>query len=266
MLAALSWRSYQFCAKKLVKLSVNILSFCVKDHTYLPFSFAMLKFILMWSQCKISYAKFALCLVMLIIRTRGHFSVNSIMRREIQNVICETSYVIDELWAWIKRILFKLWRCSSQSWKFLAEIKQSILFLRPPLPFLKRTMTTFDDKLSQECLYIRISGELWQDIGPTLALSNFILFFTAKSVPTYELQGVPLTFFTFRVLITMKICINDLMLARPKCVWVTYINVENCKQRAEKVKYLNVCLSNTFWLYQHRVKSAPFQFYCHLLT
>ena len=134
MLAALSWRSYQFCAKKLVKLSVNILSFCVKDHTYLPFSFAMLKFILIWSQCKISYAKFALCLVMLIIHTRGHFSVNSIMRREIQNVICETSYVIDELWAWIKRILFKLWRCSSQSWKFLAEIKQSILFLRPPSP------------------------------------------------------------------------------------------------------------------------------------
>lgn len=132
MLAALSWRSYQFCAKKLVKLSVNILSFCVKDHTYLPFSFAMLKFILMWSQCKISYAKFALCLVMLIIHTRGHFSVNSIMRREIQNVICETSYVIDEFLSMDKKDSFQIVKMQFSKLKVFGGNKAIDSFSPPP--------------------------------------------------------------------------------------------------------------------------------------
>ena len=43
----------------------------------------------------------------------------------------------------------------------------------------------------------------------------------------------------------------------------------------EMIKYLNhtviltiektYCLSNAFWIYQHRIKSAPFQFYSSLL-
>ena len=86
-------------------------------------------------------------------------------------------------------------------------------------------------------------------------------FFTTKSVTTYELQGVPLTFFTFRVLITLKIYIIDLMMVKP--VWEVYINFENCKQTAENFE-MNIRLSNTLWHYQNGVKSASFLSYKQL--
>ena len=39
---------------------------------------------------------------------------------------------------------------------------------------------------------------------------------------------------------------------------------KNCKQNLLKLRKI-YCLSNTFWVYQHRVKYVPFQFYSHLL-
>ena len=50
------------------------------------------------------------------------------------------------------------------------------------------------------------------------------------------------------------------MLVKPKCVWEAYIWFENCKQTAENCKQ-TAEKSNPFWLYQHGVKSGPFQSY-----
>ena len=36
--------------------------------------------------------------------------------------------------------------------------------------------------------------------------------------------------------ITLKICVFDPMLVKPKCVWEVYIYFENCKQTAENCK------------------------------
>ena len=55
-----------------------------------------------------------------------------------------------------------------------------------------------------------------------------------------------------------------------KCVWEAVDFWKNCKKRLtilwkfsriEKIYHL----SNTLWLYQHRIKSTPFQFYSHIL-
>ena len=48
-----------------------------------------------------------------------------------------------------------------------------------------------------------------------------------------DIQGVPLPFFTFQVLITVKIYFLDLMLVKLNCVWESNIYFENCTQSAE---------------------------------
>ena len=50
----------------------------------------------------------------------------------------------------------------------------------------------------------------------------------------FTIQGVPLTFLTFQGLMTLKICIFDPMLLKPKCVFKACIYFINCKQTAEK--------------------------------
>ena len=70
---------------------------------------------------------------MLIIRTRGHFSVNSIMRREIQNVICETSYVIDEFLSMDKKDSFQIVKMQFSKLKVFGGNK-AIDSFSPPSP------------------------------------------------------------------------------------------------------------------------------------
>ena len=60
------------------------------------------------------------------------------------------------------------------------------------------------------------------------------------------------------------------MLIKPKCVWEAVDFLKNCKKRLTILlkfsKIENIYhLSNTLWFYQDRVKSAPFQFYSHIL-
>ena len=61
--------------------------------------------------------------------------------------------------------------------------------------------------------------------------------------------------------ITLKICISDLKLVKPKCVLGAYIYFDFsavCLQFSAgclKTKS-NVLLSNAFWLYKHGVKNA----------
>ena len=64
----------------------------------------------------------------------------------------------------------------------------------------------------------------------------------------------------FVLAITLKVCISDPMLVKPKCVWevkVFYFSAV-CLQFFKKK---NFHLSNTFWLYQPRVRNAYFQNY-----
>ena len=54
----------------------------------------------------------------------------------------------------------------------------------------------------------------------------------------FILQGDPNQNLRFLLAITLKICVFDLMLVKPKCVWEVYIYFENCKQTAEKSKWM----------------------------
>ena len=49
------------------------------------------------------------------------------------------------------------------------------------------------------------------------------------------LQGDPNQNLKFRLAITLKVCISDPLLVKPKCVWEASIYFENCKQTAEKL-------------------------------
>ena len=82
------------------------------------------------------------------------------------------------------------------------------------------------------------------------------------------LQGDPNQNCPFLKAITLKLSTSEPMLVKPKCVWEAVVVLKNCKQTAENVnKFLKIQkiyrLSNTFWLYQHRVKYAPFLSYIH---
>ena len=61
-------------------------------------------------------------------------------------------------------------------------------------------------------------------------------------------------------------CIIDPMLVKPKCVWEAVVCYKIVNKQVQIVNILkNYCLSNTFWLYQQRVKYTPFQFFSNLL-
>ena len=75
-------------------------------------------------------------------------------------------------------------------------------------------------------------------------------------------QGDPNQNCPFLRAITLKLCVSDPMLVKPKCVWeavVFFWKIVN-KQLKNVNKFSkiekNYRLSNTFWLYQYRVKNA----------
>ena len=105
----------------------------------------------------------------------------------------------------------------------------------------------------------------------TLDVAPSVFSFSLKS--TYKLatlkiiiQGDQDHFLAKEMAITLKPCISDPMLVKPKCVWQLYNSFKNfCKQTANNVNKFSkiVLFSNAFWLYQHGVRSAPFQSYSH---
>ena len=50
---------------------------------------------------------------------------------------------------------------------------------------------------------------------------------------------------TFQELRTQKRCVFDPMLVKPKCGWEAYIYFENCKQAAEKLKWIYLSQTHT---------------------
>ena len=51
-------------------------------------------------------------------------------------------------------------------------------------------------------------------------------------------QGDPNQSFPFQIAITLKLCISDPTLVKPKCVWEVAVFLKNCKQTAVKCKQI----------------------------
>ena len=78
-----------------------------------------------------------------------------------------------------------------------------------------------------------------------------------------EIQGDPNQNLLLQMAITLKIRFYELMLVKPKCVWVVKVYLcfsAVCLQFSK----INLDLSNTLWLYQHKVGNTYFQSYSHL--
>ena len=74
-----------------------------------------------------------------------------------------------------------------------------------------------------------------------------------------------------KMVVSLKLCISDPMLSKPKCVWKWYF----FQLSKIVIHFIAVCLqffklkyrlSNIFWLYQHGVKYALIQSYSHFFT
>ena len=78
-----------------------------------------------------------------------------------------------------------------------------------------------------------------------------------------NVQGDPNQSLLFQMAITLKICICDPMLLKPKCVLKAsiYFNFSAVCLQFQKI---NGGLQNTFWLYQYGVRNVYFQSYNHL--
>ena len=79
------------------------------------------------------------------------------------------------------------------------------------------------------------------------------------------LQGVLFEQWKFQMAVALKGCNFDPMLVKPKCVWELVDFLKNCNKNQLKIvnKFSKIekfyHISNAFWLYKHRVKSAQFQ-------
>ena len=89
---------------------------------------------------------------------------------------------------------------------------------------------------------------------------NSISAQTSIVVPSQiPLQGDPNQNLKFVLAITLKICISDPMLVKPKCVWeVKSFLFFSC---LFTIFQKNFHLPNTFWLQQHMVRNAYFEIY-----
>ena len=85
-----------------------------------------------------------------------------------------------------------------------------------------------------------------------------------------QLQGDPNQNVKFLLAITLKICVSDPMLVKPKCVWEAYIYFDFsavCLQFSAvclQFSKINGGLQNAFWLYQQGGRNAYLQSYSHL--
>ena len=82
--------------------------------------------------------------------------------------------------------------------------------------------------------------------------------------------GCPNQKLLIQMAITLKICISDPELVKPKCVSEAYIYIDFspvCLHFQLFVyNFQNVRLSNIFWHYQLRVRNVYFQSYSHSAT
>ena len=83
------------------------------------------------------------------------------------------------------------------------------------------------------------------------------------------LQDVPIENSQKKMAVELNQNFLDPMLLKPNCVGEVVDILKNCLQLRSSNKVFKkfkkiYCLAKTFRLYQHRVKSAPFQFYSHL--
>ena len=67
----------------------------------------------------------------------------------------------------------------------------------------------------------------------------FLLFLPLRFyVKTTLLQSDPNQNFSLHMAVTLRLCISDPTLVKPKCVWEVALFLKNCKQTAEKFKQI----------------------------
>ena len=86
-------------------------------------------------------------------------------------------------------------------------------------------MPAIHDKVFYVIVFLKLEDYMPQD-----------LYSTKKTIGVeHFVQGDPNQNLKFLLAITLKVCISDPLLVKPKCVWEASIYFENCKQTAEKL-------------------------------